>query len=126
MIRTRLTPACVALAALAVAAGPAAAGSPDRVRVAGSCTGATTAKLSLSEEDGRLEVEFEVDQNRNGVRWNVVLRRNGRAVARGVRHTARPSGSYEFRRVIADRPGRATVVAVATRRGETCTARARW
>ena len=34
-----------------------------------------TAKLKLSAENGRIEVEFEVDQNRNGVPWTVVLRR---------------------------------------------------
>ena len=33
------------------------------------------AKLKLSAENGRIEVEFEVDQNRNGVPWTVVLRR---------------------------------------------------
>ncbi len=37
--------------------------------------------VKLSKEDGRIEVEFEVDQNRNGVRWHVVLLRNGVRVA---------------------------------------------
>ena len=49
------------------------------VFVRGTCTGVTTSKLKLSEEDGRIEVEFEVDQNRSGVRWNVSLFQNGRS-----------------------------------------------
>ena len=32
-------------------------------------------KLKLSPEDGRLEVEIEVDQNRNGVQWTWTLLR---------------------------------------------------
>ena len=58
---------------------PTAGAKDGDVRVAGSCTKATSSKLKLSEEDGRIEVEFEVDQNRNGVRWTVVLARNGTA-----------------------------------------------
>ena len=39
----------------------------DEKRVAGSCSGGSTAKLKVKHDDGRLETEFEVDQNRNGV-----------------------------------------------------------
>ena len=59
-------------------------------------------KLKLSEEDGRIEVEFEVDQNRNGVRWSVVLRRPTTVLVRTTRVTRAPSGSFELRRVVAD------------------------
>ena len=106
-------------ATAALAAVPAASAKDGDVRIAGRCTGATTSKLKLSEEDGRVEVEFEVDQNRNGVAWNVVLRRNGAVVRRAVRVTRAPSGSFELRTVA----GHGTFVATATRRGETCTAR---
>ncbi|CAA9541708.1 MAG: hypothetical protein AVDCRST_MAG79-1918 [uncultured Thermoleophilia bacterium] len=125
MSRMLLATTVLAAGALAVGAGTASAERPDRVRVAGSCNGPSTAKLKLSEEDGRIEVEYEVDQNRNGVRWNVVLRRRGVVVARGTRRTTAPSGSFEFRRLLADRPGTDTVTATATRRGETCRATAR-
>jgi hypothetical protein len=74
-------------AALAVAVAPLASAKDGDVLVRGTCTKASTSKLKLSEENGRVEIEFEVDQNRNGVRWNVVLRRNGLVVRRAVRIT---------------------------------------
>ena len=63
--------------AIALAAAPAGIAKNGDVRVRGTCTDASTSKLKLSEDDGRIEVEFEVDQNRNGVRWNVVIPQNG-------------------------------------------------
>jgi hypothetical protein len=56
-------------------------------------------QLKLSQEDGRIEVEFEVDQNRNGVPWKVTLRRNGSVVAATTAITRAPSGSF-IRRVM--------------------------
>jgi hypothetical protein len=96
----------------------------EDVRVAGTCTGASSSKLKLSDEDGRIEVEFEVDQNRVGVRWRVVLRQNGRVVRRTTRVTRRPSGSFEARLLAANRPGPDRFAATATRAGETCRAAA--
>ena len=96
--------------------------------VRGTCSGASSSKLKLSEEDGRIEVEFEVDQNRNDVRWTVSLRRvtaaGPRLLASGTRITRAPSGSFEFRRVVADRAGADTIRARATRAGEVCSATA--
>jgi hypothetical protein len=113
---------CGVLAAL-VAGAPAWAKDGD-VRVAGKCSGPSTAKLKLSEENGRIEVEFEVDQNRNGVRWNVVLKRNGRAVSQLARVTRAPSGSFTARKLVANSAGADVVSATARRTGETCTAKA--
>jgi hypothetical protein len=126
-MRNRTTAlALVVGAVLAVTTGPAAAKDGD-VLVAGDCTRASTSKLKLSEENGRIEVEFEVDQNRNGVRWTVVLRRNATRVARLERTTRPPSGSFEARRVVANLAGADVVRARATTRsGEVCTARSIW
>jgi hypothetical protein len=118
----------LAIAALVLAL-PAQAGvrKDGDVIVQGRCTGASTAKLKLSPENGRIEVEFEVDQNRNGVAWRVALRRNGVLVASGVRVTRPPSGSFEFRRLLVNRPGPDVIRATARRAsGETCTATATW
>lgn len=109
-------------AALTVAPLASAKGGPG-VRVRGVCTQTSTAKLKISREDSRLEVEFEVDQNRNGVPWKVRLRLNGSLVASTTARTHAPSGSFSVRRLIVGTQG--TVTAVATRAsGERCTARA--
>jgi hypothetical protein len=108
--------------ALSVTSVASAKGGGD-VRVRGTCTQSSTAKLKLGREDGRIEVEFEVDQNRNGVPWKVTLRRNGSLVASATATTRGPSGSFELRRLVSGAHG--TVTAVATRSsGERCTARA--
>lgn len=96
------------------------------VRHAGTCTVGSTSKIKVKEEDGgRLEVEFEVDQNRNGQKWGVVLKHNGSVAARTSALTKAPSGSFSVHRLIGDRSGADTVTGTArnTRTGETCTAR---
>ena len=116
------SPSPSAGAALAVAPIASAKGG-DGIRVRGVCTKSSTAKLKLSREDRRIEIEFEVDQNRNGVPWKVTLRRNGSLVASTIATTHAPSGSFSLRRVVSGT--QATVVATATRSsGERCTARA--
>jgi hypothetical protein len=103
---------------------PTGAAKDRDVRVQGACTGASTAKLKLSAEDGRIEAEFEVDQNRNGVRWNLVVSRNGAPIARLARVTKAPSGSFEARVLAPNRAGVDRITARATRAGESCSARA--
>jgi hypothetical protein len=119
-----LVTSVAALALLALATAPAAVAKDGDVLRRGACTGVSTSKIKLSEEDGRIEVEFEVDQNRNGVRWNIAIRQNGRVAATLVRLTRAPSGSFEARIVAPNRAGTDTFVATATRSGETCRARA--
>ena len=107
---------------LLVVAAPAPAKDGDKI-VRGTCTKASTSKLKLSDEDGRIELEFEVDQNRNGVRWSVVLRRPSAVILRTTRVTRAPSGSFEVRRVVANLSGVDRITARATSpRGEVCTA----
>jgi hypothetical protein len=116
---------CAAFSLL-LAATPASAKDGD-VLVRGSCTGASTSKLKLSEENGRIEVEFEVDQNRNGVRWNVTISRGGSRIARLTRATRPPSGSFEARIVASNRAGADTFRPRGTSpSGEVCSARATW
>lgn len=114
----------VLAAAAALAAGSPAAAKDGDVVVRGSCNGASTTTLGLSAENGRIEVEFEVDQNRNGVPWTVVLQRGGRQVARLTRTTRAPSGSFTARRLLANGAGADVIRATARRKGESCTARA--
>jgi len=105
-----------------IAAGPASAKDGEVLR-RGSCTGASDWKLKAKPDDGRLEVEFEVDSNRNGQTWSVRITDNGVQVFAGNRTTQPPSGSFEVQRRIANRAGTDTIRARATnaRTGESCT-----
>jgi hypothetical protein len=126
MFSTRIITLGVALAACAtafVATPVASAKGGDGVKVKGACTQSSTAKLKLSREDRGVEVEFEVDQNRNGVPWKVTLRRNGSLVASTIVTTHGPSGSFSLHRVTPGASGK--IVALATRAsGERCSAQA--
>jgi hypothetical protein len=127
MTRTMVGLTVVLSGALALLAlgSPASAKDGD-VLVRGACSARSAVKLKLSDEDGRIEAEVEVDQNRNGVPWTVVLTRDGTRVARLIRLTRAPSGSFTARKLLANPAGADVVRAVATRRGETCSARATW
>src|SRR5215475_4247119 len=116
--------ALFAVALVAVPAAFARGGHQGAVHVQGTCTQQSTSKLKLSREDRGIEVEFQVDQNRNRVPWKGTLRRNGHRVASFKAVTRAPSGSFEIRRMIAGRLGTARITAAATRAsGETCTAK---
>jgi hypothetical protein len=120
-----LTLVLAGVLALLAVGSPALAKDGD-VLVRGTCTARSAAKLKLSSENSRIEVEIEVDQNRNGVPWTVVLTRDGTRIARVVRVTRGPSGSFSLRKLVANPAGADVIRAVATRRGETCTIRASW
>jgi hypothetical protein len=86
------------LVALFVLALPAVASAGDRdVIREGPCSGRSDWKLKLSPEDGRIEVEFEVDQNVVGDEWRVRIRHDGEIAFRGTRTTRGASGSFELR-----------------------------
>jgi len=112
------------LALIGSGAGAAQAkGSNDgEVRKSGHCSAATVWNLKAKSDDGRLEVEFEVDSNRNGQRWSVAINDNDVRVFTGARTTVAPSGSFEVERHIANRTGtdRITASATNTKTGERC------
>lgn len=115
------------LAVGVIAPLPAALAKSPRVIVTGQCAGPgnSTAKLKLKPENGKIEVEFEVDQNRNGVSWKYTLTRAGAKIASGTKVTVGPSGSWTARRVVSNAAGPDTITARATRaNGEVCTLRA--
>lgn len=121
MIRRTVLVGLLAVAALGATGAPVAAKSGD-VITRGHCSGASVWKLKLSPENGRIEVEFEVDQNRNNRLWRVSLAQNGTTVYRGSRYTRAPSGSFSVGRVLANRAGADRIVARATNvaTGEVC------
>jgi hypothetical protein len=108
---------------LAAAALPAVAPARDDPGVikTGTCSNGANWKLKAKHDDGLIEVEFEVDQNVSGRRWNVVIRRDGAVVFRGARITRPPSGSFEVNRRIRNPAGPDRIVAVArATAGGTC------
>jgi len=114
--------AAAATAVLSLAAPPALAHhGDDRVR-RGSCSGATDWKVKVGPEDGRLEVEGEVDSSRGGQTWRWRLMHNGSLSASGVRTTGGRSGSFEVRRSTVNSRGTDSFVFRArnTRSGELC------
>jgi hypothetical protein len=76
--------------------GVALAGQNDVIE-RGSCSGSSDWKLKLSPDDGRIEVEFEVDQNVTGDTWRVRIRHGDTVAFRGTETTAGASGSFTVR-----------------------------
>jgi hypothetical protein len=106
---------------LTLVGGPALANEDDVIR-RGGCSGSTDWKLKASPEDGRIEVEGEIDSNRNGQVWRWRMLHDGSLSARGKAKTHGPSGSFEVRRVMVDLSGTDTFVFRAKNRrsGEVC------
>ena len=122
MIKRSLTPLAMLLVFALAAAGAVPAKDGDgRVERAGDCSGSSNWKMKAKNDSGRTEVEFEVDQNRNGVRWNVVIRRDGNKILDTSRVTKAPSGSFQVNVRPRNRSGIQRFTAVARRAsGETC------
>jgi hypothetical protein len=127
---TRIALTLAGTLALAIVLVPVAPAKEGDVLVRRGCSGASTSKLKLSLEESGIETEFEVDQNRNGVRWRVTLRRvlagRSRLLFSGARVTRAPSGSFELRRVVGNRAGQDTIRARGVSpSGEVCVVTAR-
>jgi hypothetical protein len=103
-------------------ASPALANSADVVK-RGSCSGTSDWKLKASPQDGRIEVEAEVDSNVNGQTWSWRLTHDGSVSARGTATTKGPSGSFSVRRLMVDAAGKDSIGLRArnTKSGEVCT-----
>jgi hypothetical protein len=114
----------LAIAASVAATTPAFAKAGD-VRKSGVCSTHSTWKLKAHPDDGRLEVEFQVDSNVVGQKWNWALFDNKTRVAGGSAKTTAPSGSFEVRRLIANKAGTDALRARATNpaSGEVCQGR---
>jgi hypothetical protein len=114
-----------ATAALAIPAALAVADDHDGREVVrtGDCSGSADWKLKVDTDDGRLEVEGEVDSNRSGQSWRWKLKDNGKVVASGSDTTSGRSGSFEVERTIPDRSGADRIVFRAKHGSEVCVAR---
>jgi hypothetical protein len=123
-MRHARTSAAIAAAFAVVTAGaalPADAANGDVIRQ-GGCSGSATWKLKAKPDDGRLEVEGEVDANRNGQMWRWRILRNGNVVTKGTATTHAPSGSFSVQRRIGNPAGQDRIGWRATNpaTGQTC------
>jgi len=105
--------------ALLLPLAPAVAGD-DRVERTGSCSDGSRWDLKVKSDDGRLEVEGEVDSNQNGQNWSWKFRHDGSVSARGTSRTRGPSGSFSVERRMVNLQGRDKVTFVARHNGEKC------
>jgi hypothetical protein len=95
-------------------------GDDDRVIRTGSCSAGADWKLKVKTDDGRLEVEGEIDSNVAGQRWRWTLRHNGSVSDRGVATTTARSGSFEVERKVVDLAGSDALAFRAARDGQVC------
>lgn len=121
--RTVLSACTVAVLAVPLGlASPATAshGGGGDVRTSGGCSGSAHWKLKAKSDDGRIEVEGEIDSNASGQRWDWTLKHNGSVSARGSKLTAGPSGSFEVGRRMANLSGTDHFTFRATHRAQVC------
>ena len=105
--------AALSTALVVALAAPAAASrgdDDDRVILTGGCSGSADWKLKVKTDDGRLEVEGEVDSNVNGQVWSWLFKHNGSVTARGTATTVAPSGSFEVERRMVNLAGTDRIV----------------
>lgn len=103
-----------------MAAAPAQASGGNAVRSSGPCTNHGTWSLKAKPDNGRIEIEFEVDVNRVGQTWHVRITDNQQLVTSRNAITVAPSGSFTVRPHTADRAGVDVIRAHATRGDVTC------
>jgi hypothetical protein len=126
---TKIPAALAALTttALLVAGAPSYAshggggGDDDRVIKTGSCSAGADWKLKVKTDDGRLEVEGEVDTNQSGQTWKWKIKDNGSVAAKGSATTGGRSGSFSVERKITNQAGTDNVVFRAKYNGQVCT-----
>ena len=123
-----LTISTLALTGLTIA--PAVAGDDDdnRVERNGSCSAGTEWKIKAKADDGRIEVEAEIDSNKVGQSWSWKFKDNRTVFATGTSTTTAPSGSFEVERKPANKAGTDNFVfrAVHPKSGEVCRATVSW
>jgi hypothetical protein len=112
--------AALAVPTLALATAPAHASGGSGVEARGTCGTGVAWKLKAKHDNGRIEVEYEVDSNRVGQLWTVTLTDDNVRVFSGQRRTLAPSGSFTVRALTTDRSGADVIRSRATFGGRTC------
>lgn len=102
------------------AAGVAVASGGSGVVHRGSCSDGAEWKLKAKHDDGRIEVEWEVDSNRAGQSWSVRLSDNADRFFAGSRTTGGASGSFTVHDTTADMTGHDTIRARSVHGDQVC------
>jgi len=95
----------LAVGAASIVPAAASGGGGGEVERRGNCTHSTDWKLKAKADDGRIEVEAEIDSNVSGQTWTWRIVHNGGVSARGRSTTQPPSGSFEVRRLLINAAG---------------------
>jgi hypothetical protein len=116
------TLAAVALTSSLVTPGTAQAAraGTGEVRQSRACSEGSSVKLKARPDDGRLEVEAEVDSDVSGQSWTWRLRHNGNGAGHGTQQTGGASGSFSIERRTGNAAGKDTLRFRATHAGEVC------
>jgi hypothetical protein len=88
-------------AALALPLSARADSRPDDVRRTGVCSRSTEIQLRLRSDDDVIRVEIEIEADRRGAKWAVILLHERRIAFRGSPRTD-SDGSIELRRSVPD------------------------
>jgi hypothetical protein len=123
-LRRRLIAGGLLLSVAALATPSATFAKAGDVIRSGDCSAATNWKIKAHPDDAGLEVEAEIDQNKNGVTWSWTFKNDGTRFASGKATTKAPSGSFTVKRIAANGAGADTIVfrAVNPKTGEVCRA----
>jgi len=108
--------------ALVVGGAAAPALAKSRVVKSGGACATGVWKLKAKADNGRLDVEAEIDTNRNGQVWRVRVFDNGTRVVNTTRTTHAPSGSFSVSKLVTNRAGSDALTLRATnvRTGKVC------
>jgi len=119
-----LTVTAAALSGVAMVAPAANAKGGVAPKVtSGPCATGSWKLKAKPDDGGRLEVEYQLDTNRNNQSWAVKINDNTHRVFTGTRTTKAPSGSFSVTIHPVNRAGTDHLVATATRGAVTCTGR---
>jgi hypothetical protein len=120
----RIGAAALGLTLLAAVGAQPASAKGLEARAQGTCSQGSAWKLEAKADNGRIEIQLEVDTNRAGQAFAARLYDNGTLVWSGSRTTLAPSGSFSVERLLANRAGtdRITATAHTSSTGETCSA----
>lgn len=122
-LSARLAVAALVATSISALTGPAHADDDnDEIERFGSCSNGAEWKIKAKPDDGRIEVEAEIDTNTAGQSWWWVLKHNGSVSARGTSRTTARSGSFDVERRTVNAAGVDTFKFRASRNGAVCVA----